>query len=64
MPFDEHDFRKALIGHIALLQIELDRVASSIDASAMDARRDELERIHERMSNVIAVMKADLHNLS
>jgi hypothetical protein len=62
-PYDEHDFRKALINHIALLQTELDRVESSIEALPV-GQRDGIEGIRERISNILGVMKADLQRLS
>jgi hypothetical protein len=63
MPADEHDFRKALASHIRLLEIELAHIASTIEATPV-GERDELELIHERLSNLIGVMKEDFARLS
>ena len=48
-----------------MLNAELDRIWSAIDAMpANDPTRDELNKIHLELSNIVAVMKADLSNLS
>ncbi len=59
-----NDPKTVLLNHINLLQTELDRIDGLIDASSLGGRRDELERIHESISNVVAVMKTDLKNFS
>jgi hypothetical protein len=55
-----NDVKTVLQTHIHLLQTELDRIDEIIDASPVGERRDELERIYESISNVMAVMKTDL----
>jgi hypothetical protein len=56
---DKHDFAKTLLGHIDLLQGVLTRIESSIQSSPI-GQRDELEVIHERLANVVSVMKEDM----
>lgn len=58
------DVKMLLLNHINLLQTELDRIDGLIDASAIGGHRDELERIYESVSNVLAVMKTDLKGFS
>jgi hypothetical protein len=62
---DQPDVRKILQSHITMLNAELDRIWSVIDAMpADDSKRDELNKIHLELANIVAVMKADLSNLS
>jgi hypothetical protein len=63
MPPDEHDFRKALISHIQLLEAVLARIHAAKAAPPTELL-NEIEAIHERVSNVCGVMKADLQRLS
>lgn len=60
---DEHDFRKIILSHIKLLETELTLLASTVDAAPID-QRDKLESMHERISNIIGIMKADLLRIS
>ena len=62
MPSDEYDFRKALMSHVTLLEAVQANIASSIDARPV-GQRDELEMIHERVSNIIGIMKSDLNRI-
>jgi hypothetical protein len=62
MPPDEYEFLKVLVGHLRLLDSVLARIESSIDAAPI-GQRDELEAIHERLSNVVGVMRSDLLKL-
>jgi hypothetical protein len=59
---DKHDFAKTLLGHIAVLQGVLTRIESSIQSSP-NGQRDELEMIHERLANVVVVMKEDVFRI-
>jgi hypothetical protein len=62
---DQRDIRSILLSHITMLNAELDRIWSLTEAiPAGDAKRDELNKIHLELSNIVAVMKADLSNLS
>jgi hypothetical protein len=62
---DQPDVRKLLLSHITMLNAELDRIWIAINAiSVDDLKKDELNKIHLELSNIIAVMKADLANLS
>jgi hypothetical protein len=62
MTLDENDFAKTLLGHITLLQGVLTRLESSIQLSPI-GQRDELEMIHERLANVVLVMKEDVFRI-
>jgi hypothetical protein len=58
------DVRKILQSHITMLNAALDRISVAISAiSVDDPRKDELNKIHLELSNIVAVMKADLANL-
>jgi hypothetical protein len=62
---DQQDVRRILQSHITMLNAELDRIWSAISAMPFhDPMRDELNKIHVELSNIVAVMKADLVNLS
>lgn len=62
---DQPDVRKILQSHITMLNAELDRIWSAIDAMpANDPKREDLNKIHVELSNIVAVMKADPSNLS
>jgi hypothetical protein len=62
---DQQDARKILQSHITMLNAELDRVWSVISAIPLNApNRDDLNKIHLDLSNIVAVMKADLANFS
>jgi hypothetical protein len=61
---DQPDVRRILQSHITMLNAELDRIWSAIGAMPFhDPMRDELNKIHVELSNIVAVMKADLANL-
>jgi hypothetical protein len=61
----ERDYRDSVLNHTVLLQTEIDRLQMVIDELPTDhVCRDRFEQIHRSISNVIAVMKTDLVNLS
>ena len=48
-----------------MLNAELDRIWVAINATSIDdLKRDELNKIHLELGNIVAVTKADLANLS
>jgi hypothetical protein len=59
---DDHDSRAAMINQIDLLVCELNRIAASIVAAPVGERIN-LELMHERLSNLLAVLKTDLEEL-
>jgi hypothetical protein len=62
---DQQDVRKILQSHITMLNAELDRIWSVISAMPFnDPKTDDLNKIHVELSNIEAVMKADLANFS
>jgi hypothetical protein len=62
---DQPDGRRILQSHITMLSAELGRIWSVISAMPFnDQKRDALNKIHVELSNIVAVMKADLANLS
>ena len=62
---DQQDIRKILQSHITMLNAELDRIWSVIGEMPFDdPKRDDLNKIHLELSNIVAVMKADLANFS
>jgi hypothetical protein len=62
---DQPDVRKILLSHIAMLNAELDRIWTLISTMPFDdPTRDDLNKIHLELSNIVTVMKADLANLS
>jgi hypothetical protein len=61
---DQPDVRKILQSHITMLNAELDRIWSVLEAMpAADSKRDELNKVHLELANIVAVMKTDLANL-
>jgi hypothetical protein len=57
--------RRILQSHITMLNAELDRIWVAINATSIDdLKRDELNKIHLELGNIVAVTKADLANLS
>jgi hypothetical protein len=60
---DQQDVRKILQSHITMLNAELDRIWSVLgEMPFSDPKRDDLNKIHLELSNIVAVMKADLAN--
>jgi hypothetical protein len=61
---DQPDVRKILQSHITMLNAELDRIWSVLEAMpAADSKRDESNKVHLELANIVAVMKTDLANL-
>jgi hypothetical protein len=59
------DYRDSVLNHTVLLQTEIDRLQMVIDELPTDhVCRDRFEQIYRSISNVTAVMKTDLVNLS
>jgi hypothetical protein len=59
---DDHATREAMLRQINLLVVELNRIAASIRSGPAGQQLD-LELMHERLSNLLSVMKADVKKL-
>jgi hypothetical protein len=65
MQSTENDYRYAVLGHTVILQSEMDRLGSVIEDLPNDhVCRERLETVYQAISNVIAIMKKDLIDLS
>jgi hypothetical protein len=62
MALDKQDLAQTLLGHIDLLQAVLARIETSIQSS-QNGQGEELEIIHERLGNVLRVMKEDMSRI-
>jgi hypothetical protein len=61
----ESDYRYAVLGYTVILQSEMDRLRTVIkDLPGYHVCRERLEKVHQAISNVIAIMKKDLVDLS
>jgi hypothetical protein len=59
MRSNELDLHQALLNHISLIQLELDRLQNLI-GTLPDSFPDELWKIHQCVSNIASNMKIDL----
>jgi hypothetical protein len=65
MQSTESDYRYAVLGHTVILQSEMDRLRTVLEELPADHLcRERLEKVHQAISNVIAIMKKDLVDLS
>jgi hypothetical protein len=59
---DDHAIRAAMLGQINLLVLEQNRLKAPIRTGPAGQQLD-LELMHERLSNLLSVMKADVKKL-
>jgi len=65
MQSTEIDYRYAVLGHTVIRQSEMDRLRSALeDLPADHLCRERLETVYQAISNVIAIMKKDMVDLS